>query len=363
MFAEKHFPEILFPGELDQYLAKGWYRMGQSLFTTNFLYFHQDVYSAVWIRLFIPDHRLKKSARKLINQVTGKFQIKLRQGFISEEKERLFQKYKASFDGHLASSLSDSLLDGEDYNLFDTWEVAIYDQDRLIAFSFFDIGQNSVASIQGVYDPEYRKYSLGYFTMLMEIGFCQDNQIQYYYPGYVVPGYNRFDYKLRIGDVEYYEMVTQQWCSYTHFDPEAPPIQQMKNKLLALEKALFDEEIAAKSLIYPFFEANLFSFWPAKYIDHPLILQIEISTQHPLKPIVAYDLKTANFILMYCISIKEISHYFNKRFLSSLDPGKHYNEILIKQQIVLKSQDTRAILEELKVPNKLHLLSLLNQHN
>ena len=31
------FPDHLAPSELDQYLAKGWYRMGTAVFTTHFL--------------------------------------------------------------------------------------------------------------------------------------------------------------------------------------------------------------------------------------------------------------------------------------------------------------------------------------
>ena len=33
--------------------------------------------------------------------------------------------------------------------------------------------------------------------------------IDYYYPGYVVPGYHRFDYKLKIGEVEFYDPTSQ----------------------------------------------------------------------------------------------------------------------------------------------------------
>ena len=60
-FAEKHYPELLLPEELDAYLARGWYRMGQSIFTTHFLCFGEQFYSAVWVRLQLNDHSFSKS--------------------------------------------------------------------------------------------------------------------------------------------------------------------------------------------------------------------------------------------------------------------------------------------------------------
>ena len=41
-----------------------------------------------------------------------------------------------------------------------------------------------------------KKYSLGFYTMLLEIDFGIKSGAEYYYPGYVVPNYFKFDYKL-----------------------------------------------------------------------------------------------------------------------------------------------------------------------
>ena len=343
MFAEKHFPEILYPNELDHYLERGWYRMGQSLFTTHFLFFEQSVYSAIWIRLYLPGYQFKKRARKLINQVTNKFTVKIRQGYICSEKEQLFQKYKVDFDGQLAASLKDSLLDSEDYNLFDTYEVSIYDDEQLIAFSYFDLGATSAASIKGVYDPNYHKYSLGYFTMLMEIAFCQSRGITYYYPGYFVPGYKRFDYKLRIGNVDYFDMVSQSWLPTWGDQQGRSPIQVKNDQLKLLQQTLTRHQIQTNFLIYPFFEANLFSFWPAQYFDYPVLLQIEDSIDLPEKLIVVFDLVSAHYKLFSCASIKELKGFFSKKFLNTLDPQIHLKEILIIQKKITSSADSKVI--------------------
>ncbi|MBA4056534.1 MAG: arginyl-tRNA--protein arginylyltransferase, partial [Marivirga sp.] len=53
MFAQVHSPEKLLPRELDAYLEQGWFRMGQTIFTTNFLNFKNEFYSALWLRIML----------------------------------------------------------------------------------------------------------------------------------------------------------------------------------------------------------------------------------------------------------------------------------------------------------------------
>ena len=214
LFAEKHYPEHLPLEDLDLYLSQGWYRMGQSIFTTHFLCFGKKFYSALWIRLNLSKHKYRKNQRKLMRKNTERFQVKYAPFLLTKEKEQLYWRYKKNFKGYLAGSLEESLLDGEEFNVYKTHEVQIFDGDKLIGLSFFDLGQNSASSIMGIYDPEYHNYSLGYYTMLMEMEYCREVGMEYYYPGYVVPGYDRFDYKVRIGDVEVYQMDDWKWGAF-----------------------------------------------------------------------------------------------------------------------------------------------------
>ncbi|NJL75726.1 MAG: GNAT family N-acetyltransferase [Saprospiraceae bacterium] len=105
-------------------------------------------------------------------------------------KELLYKKYKAeNFKNDIAVSLADALLDRQERNIYNTFECEIYDQEKLIAVSFFDLGATSISSIMGMYDPDYSDYSLGYYTMLLEIEYGQERGFEYYYPGYVTPGF------------------------------------------------------------------------------------------------------------------------------------------------------------------------------
>lgn len=346
MLTNKRYPEILYADELDAYLERGWYRMGQSIFTTHFLYFDHSVYSAIWVRLNVDEHRFRKSARKIMNRNGKQFDVVFRQGFISSEKENLFQKYKNNFSGRLSNNLKEYLLDGEDYNIYNTLEAAIYDNNQLIGFSFFDIGKQSVASIMGVYDPDYSKASLGFYTMLVEIEFCKKNNIQFYYPGYIVPGYDRFDYKLRIGDVEYFDLSAQKWISYEAFDENKTPTAQIFQKLELIQDKLLEDGYDCQLLTYPFFEAGLSSFWQAPFLDYPIILILKST---PYYVIVSYDVVDECYYLLQCSPFNHKEFYFSSSFLKSLNPLTHLPDVLIVEKYLASGKRTDFIIDSIKV--------------
>ncbi len=182
MFTDKYYPDRIAAESLDTYLEKGWYRMGQSIFTTHFLSFDRRFYSAIWIRLALNNYVFSKRLRKLCRRNEELFRCEYGPMRLDEEKEALYQRYRNTFPGVLSYSLKEALLDEEESNVYSTWEVRLYQEEQLVAFSFFDIGQHSAASIQGVYSPDYRGYSLGFYTMLLEIKWCMSQGMNHYYP-------------------------------------------------------------------------------------------------------------------------------------------------------------------------------------
>lgn len=325
LFAEKHYPEHLPLEELDIYLSLGWYRMGQSIFTTHFLCFGKKFYSALWIRLNLFNHTFRKSQRKLMRKNGESFDVKYAPFHLSKEKEQLYWRYKKNFKGFLAGSLEESLLDGEDFNIYNTYEVQIYDGNKLIGLSFFDIGRESASSIMGIYDPNYHSYSLGYYTMLMEMDYCLKLGLEYYYPGYVVPGYDRFDYKVRIGDVEVYEMNSWKWKPFNLKGEFVTPVQEMELKLLQLMQLLSHNKVDHHFYYYPLFEANLFGFWNTQYLDFPLFVQIfKNNSELEFFYFIIYDPRDALFKLLRCSNIENHSFFFNKSYINTFVPDKYF---------------------------------------
>jgi len=329
MFAKKHYPDTLLPHELDELLARGWYRMGQTIFTTHFLCFGQEFYSAIWVRLDLQGYRFRKSLRKIIRRNKEAFNYKIQPAEITEEKEKLYQKYRTSFSGMLAPSLKESLLDTEDTSIYNTYEVQIFVDDRLVALSFFDLGKNSLSSITGIYDPDFRKFSLGLFTMLLEVEYGRENGYRYFYPGYVVPGYDRFDYKLRIGEVHYYDLTTKGWLPYAQLQKELIPMTRMREKLQDLAAALNKVNVPHKILMYPLFEANLFGFWMATCLDFPVFLWCYPSNNPEEYLLIVYDPRVTAYRVLNCSQFDDIQFYFRESYTKSFDQDVFFMELLV----------------------------------
>ena len=343
MFAEKQHPEKLSPEELDQCLAKGWYRMGQTIFTTHFLCFGNMFYSALWVRLPLEGYQFSKSLRKIIRRNSTHFQTTVGPAFITHEQEKLYELYRESFPGILSPTLRDSLLDGGNQNLYRTMQVTVRDGKKLVACSFFDLGKTGGASILGFYHPAYSTHSLGLYTMLEEIQFCRYLGMNWFYPGYVVPGYHRFDYKLRIGDVEYFDLGSDSWLPWNHLSHQETPLKTMENKLMALHQLLRNTRLPSRYMHYPLFEANIFGFWPGNYVEYPVFLLCAAPPRHSGYVVVVYDVRDQQFKMLRCAPFDDLGFYLSDAFLQNFSPENFFLELIVLEEVLMESHNPEFI--------------------
>lgn len=254
---------------LDEFLMKGWYRMNNNLFTVHCMFFENMVSSVLWLRLPLRNYKKSKSLRQIYNRVYSNFRVEIRKATYSKSQEALYQKYVIDLkqrSGSFASYVG---------HRFNTYEVNVYDDDLLIAFSYFDLGHNSIASILGVFHPHYQKYSLGIFTMLAEIEYGLKNGFSYYYPGYVVLKNPIFNYKLRIKPMEFYHPPEEAWIPWESFGPSYDLIEILTQKIRSLAKTLREKEIPYSIIQQTEYNHNTedwLSFGPL--LDHPLFITI-----------------------------------------------------------------------------------------
>jgi arginine-tRNA-protein transferase len=104
MLATVHSPQSLDPAQLDTYLEQGWFRMGQTIFTTNFLSFKNQLYSAVWLRVYLPDFTTERTKEKLAKLNAG-FRTEIQKASITAAQETLFELYRKSISFEASSSL------------------------------------------------------------------------------------------------------------------------------------------------------------------------------------------------------------------------------------------------------------------
>ena len=201
---------------LDFYLAQGYYRMQQDLFTCQFVPFEGRIYTAHWLRLDIARVAWGTEQRRLLRR-NARFAATVRPFRLTPEYEELYARYRQAITFDAAPTVEDVLLGGEAHNVFNTNIIELRDDDRLVAVGIFDHGDRALAGILNFYDPTYHKFSLGKYLLLLKTDYARRLQLDYYYPGYVVHAYPKFDYKLFAcaAATEVFDSINGQWQPFS----------------------------------------------------------------------------------------------------------------------------------------------------
>ena len=209
---------------LDEYLALGYYRIGNMLFTAQAV--HNGYYGksrimmvVFWLRTLVNTVAENKATRSIKNKCSG-FTVVYKKATITEEIEELFSLYRSQIDFETTSSCSEYFNNKLLENYFDSWMIEIRDGIKLIAIGYFDKGDKAIMGILNFYHPDYRKFSLGKFLMLQKIDYALANNIVYYYTGYISTENTKFDYKLfpDVNAIEVYMPIEKKWDPVTFYD-------------------------------------------------------------------------------------------------------------------------------------------------
>ena len=348
MFTTRHFPnEPLSPEKLDDYLSRGFFRMGQMIFTTRFLFFNYQLYTPIWTRLDLDRHTFSKSQRKIMRRVRSRLRVEYGPVAFSPERENLYQAYRKMRGRRGFVTLRQSLYDHKMDTVFNTWEVRIFDEDRLVAFSHFDLGKNSGESINGVFDPEYRHLSLGYATMLFEMEYMRDRGMRYYYPGYVVPDYPSFDYKRRIGALDAYYPERNTWEPLATVDEDNLPSRLMRRKLKRLHKRLPDTSSNAHVMLNPSFDMLIRdnNGEVMETLPYPVFLLLfPLTVILGLAYVVTYD----PYQQVYQLASYNVIGNLGSAQKSNQTPADVFTKVLTLDEIILETRDEDLMLRELK---------------
>lgn len=273
MLVEYYFPQSLSPARLDRYLAGGWFRSGPSLFRAKLLCLGGSLYSVVNIRVALEEYRFSRSLRRVLNRGEERFRIEVGPAQVDEQRETMYRQHKRRFKGFIFDTLDEFLFGGMSRFLFDTQEIAIYDDDQLVAVSYFDQGHGSLASLLGLYRGGYQRYSLGLLTMLHEIQYARSMGLRYFYPGYVLQGYPGFDYKLRLGHIQYYNWQGR-WRPLERQDQDTFVVKVLEQRIATAAAALQQAQISYRKLIYPFFSVGYLGMMEEDFVRGALCIEL-----------------------------------------------------------------------------------------
>lgn len=209
----------LSPIEMDELLNNGWYRQDRHVSTTIGRMVDRQWKPIVFVRIALKDLVWKKKLRKRMRTNLNLFEVHIRPFVPRVELDQLWYTYKTKVHNwRRVVPLADHLSKGLPPDAFNTFELCVRYNGQLVAFSIFDKGEKSIASLEAAYDVNFKKYSLGIFTMLQEIEYCKEENMDYYYPGFYPKDSPMFDYKLRPGNVEFYDSRLGKWRKWESFD-------------------------------------------------------------------------------------------------------------------------------------------------
>lgn len=227
------FDEYLEPGEggfkeklLDEALQRGYHRSRHRMYSTNLTAYMKDglvpVVSHVFkIRFELERYRDSGSARTIMKRCRG-FDVAFLPGRVDAEVEELYSRYLGSIDFETAPTCHDYLHEEDQPDPFDTTMVQIRDQGRLIAVGYCDRGSASMMGVLSFYDPAYRGYSLGKYLYLRMIHDAIAQGMRYFYPGSILVGDDKMDYKMFTGRESLRTLlpVEEEWRDHAEWDKD-----------------------------------------------------------------------------------------------------------------------------------------------
>lgn len=318
---ETHLPRQLTGKRYDQFLASGWFRGSIMLYKMDLLIMDEQLWSVVNIRLKLADFEPRKSQRKCLAKVEAKFKVAVQPARIDFRREMLYQQHKERFKGFVHNTLSEYLHAGFNRSVFNTMEVAVYDGEKLIAVSYFDLGSAAMASLLAVYDPDYRQHSLGRYTLLKEIEFGQNHGYKWYYPGYVLDRPSLFDYKTDLGAMQYYT-PTKRWGTYSNYRPGTSKAQQITERSERLSRALQGAEIPHGQRFYPFFSMAYLGIWGHHFLHLPVVFELGADAHGLL--VMGIDPVQYDVVVGYMHPCRDEQQFLNREHAAEYDDPMMY---------------------------------------
>lgn len=315
------------------------------MFRPQIIFLDNLLSDIIHIRLKLEGYALGKRQLKRYNQIQNRFRVTSDQVKIDASKEALYQTHKEKFKGFIFHSLEQVIYDNRPEGLFDTREICVYDGGRLIAFSFFDIGEKSMASIISVYSPGYDKLSLGMFTMMREILLAQEMGLDFYYPGYIFDNNSAFDYKIRKENMQYLNEDTGRWNRFKRLKREDTISYKIENKLEEIHELIFREGIDLNKRYYPMNSLGYLHFDHNHFLKSPYILIGQIGLEE--FAVIEYLFEQDTFVVSRAIINNTYWSMFDSEGRTEeLDPEICLDQILEYEQVLCATEDAEEAVQK-----------------
>lgn len=196
--------ESVTPEKMDELWSTGWRHFGTHFFRYNIGFLHLEIRDVIPLRIRLSDFSFSKSQRRIV-RMNEDLQVAIRPIEIDDAAEALFHRHKQRFDHGIPDSIYNFLSSDPARVPCEAKEIRISENGRLLAVSYFDIGEQATSGLYAMFEPSEAKRGLGIFTMLREIEYSIESGKEFYYQGYCYEGESFYDYKKRFCATEAYD--------------------------------------------------------------------------------------------------------------------------------------------------------------
>lgn len=198
-FCDKVRPDLM-----DSLWSEGWRHFGSYFFRYEKLTSTKNNFSVTPLRIALAKFEYSKSQKRILKK-NSDLTVIMRDAFIDEEKEKLFFAHRVRFKENIPDSIYTFLSNNPAKIPCNTQEICLFQDGKLLAASFLDVGSKAASSIYTIFDPIEEKRSLGIFVILLSIDYSIKTGLEYYYPGYAYKEPSHYDYKKKFSALEYYD--------------------------------------------------------------------------------------------------------------------------------------------------------------
>ncbi|MGB0985236.1 MAG: hypothetical protein ACPG19_14390, partial [Saprospiraceae bacterium] len=154
-----------------------------------------------------------------------------------------------------------------------------------------------------------------------------------------------FDYKLRLGDIQYYNWPTKRWRKWQPREKMPSDADFLKEKLELIQKGLEAVGIANKRYLYPLFSIGYLDYF---YTRCPAFIACATDMYKEPYFIIEYWMDERQFVLSKVQVIPFDNNPNIVNISESYLEGSNFFDLLSCQEILLASEDLNVVIEAMK---------------
>ncbi|MBL9129678.1 MAG: GNAT family N-acetyltransferase [Verrucomicrobiaceae bacterium] len=196
---------------MDGLWAGGWRHFGRLFFRYSKQQAGEGITQTVTpLRIRLNDWSATQSQRRVLRW-NADLRTDIVPAVLDDGLRRMFERHKERFRENVPEALENFLGDVPEKGPCDCRMLRVFEGERLVAASFFDVGRGSASSVYAMFEPDVSRRSPGIFTMLLEIAFARAAGMVFLYPGYATRESSAYDYKKQFRAMEWLDFPSGEW--------------------------------------------------------------------------------------------------------------------------------------------------------